>query len=374
VTIGGKGQEHMLLPFFFFSALPNALSPLTLMPHRPHRRLIAYVLGLLFSLPALTLAEVSTDQPGAILVFPKVVSNQQQDTIIQISNAAGSQSYAHCYYANAAPDSGTGLPSWQVTDFLITLTGLQPVSWVAGAGLPSVPPMDWPQNLYPGFVPPATLGFIGELFCLVVDASENPISQNALTGEATIIDHTTHDARKYQAIAFRALGNNNGDNTLLLNDGEYDSCPRLLLLNAFFDGAPDPILATPLQSNLTLVPCSMDIENRVPGTAAVVFDVINEFEQRVSATLTVNCFEDTPLSSIDGAAQGTHSIFNFAQQGTLVGQIRIRPIVDAGTAQGHGILGIAEEFRDAGSAGSALNLHFIGGNLQSDVIVLPNVF
>lgn len=340
------------------------------MPHRPHRRLILCLVGLIISGPALTWAEVSTDQPGAILVFPKVVSNQQQDTIIQISNASGSSVYARCFYTNGAP----GQPTWVVTDFEITLTSLQPAFWIAGDGLPPVPADGRPQNLYPGFIPPVGVGFIGDLSCVVVDANESPISQNALTGEATLIDRTTHVTRKYQGIALRGLVDNNGDNTLLLNDGEYDSCPRLLLLNTFFDDAPDPVLDTPLESNLTLVPCSMDLEHRVPGTASVVFDVINEFEQRLSASLTVNCFEDIQLSSIDGAAQRTRSIFNFAQQGTLAGQIRIRPIVDADTSQGHGILGIAEQFRDAGNVGSALNLHFIGGNLQSDVVVLPSIF
>lgn len=48
-------------------------------------------------------------------------------------------------------------------------------------------------------------------------------------------------------------------------------------------------------------------------------------------------------------------------------------MVDADTHHGHGLLVIAEEFRDHRQTGNALNLHFIGGNLQPDIVVLPNL-
>jgi len=311
-------------------------------------------------------AEVSSDQPGAILVFPKVASDQTQDTIIQISNAAGAQVQARCFYINGAAGED-GQPLWSVTDFQLTLTLEQPAVWVASEGLPVQPP-DRPANLYPGPIPPVGVGFAGELRCVVVDESEAPISRNVLTGEATLIDRTTHATRKYQATTIPGLPGNNGDNILLLNDVEYSTCPRVLLLNHFFDGAPDPVLGSSIQSTLTFVPCSMDLEHSVPGTATVQFSVVNEFELRSSASLSVTCFADISLSDI------SHTIFDFALQGTLVGQTRIRAVVDADSTHGHGVLGIAEEFRDGRQTGAALNLHFIGGSLQSDVIVLPSTF
>jgi hypothetical protein len=195
-----------------------------------------------------------------------------------------------------------------------------------------------------------------------------------LTGEATLIDRDSHATLKYRAITVQGLPGNNDDNTLLLNDVEYDTCPRVLLLNHFFDDAPDPVLSTPVRTHLTLVPCSMDLESTIPGSATVQFEVFNEFEQRLSASLPVTCFADTALSAIDGNTQPERSIFNFAQQGTLVGQTRIRPIIDTHSILGHGVVAIAEELRDGGRTGSALNLHFIRGNLQADVIVLPNSF
>ena len=311
-------------------------------------------------------AEVSTDQPGAILIFPKVASDQTQDTIIQVSNAGGTQVFARCFYINGALDQG-GQPLWSVRDFQIALTRQQPAFWVASQGLPSQPP-DRPKELYPGPIPPVDAGFVGELRCVVVDENDTPISRNVLTGEATVIDRSTHATGKYQGITVPGLPGNNGDNTLLLNDVEYSSCPRVLLFNHFFDGAADPVLNTPVESTLTFVPCSMDLEHSVPGTATVQFSVVNEFELRSSASLPVTCFADVNLSDI------SHTIFDFALQGTLVGQTRIRAVVDADSARGHGILAIAEEFRDSRGTGAALNLHFIGGSLQADVIVLPSTF
>lgn len=311
-------------------------------------------------------AEVTTDQPGAILIFPKVVSDQAQDSIIQVSNAAGAQVFAHCFYINGATNEN-GDPLWSVRDFQIVLTRQQPAVWVASEGLPTQPP-DRPPDLYPGPIPPTDVGFTGELRCVVVDDNEKPTSRNVLTGEVTVIDRITHATRKYRGIAVPGLPGNNGDNTLLLNDVEYSSCPRVLLFNHFFDGAPDPVLTTPIQSSLTFVPCSMDIEHSVPGNATLQFSVINEFEVRSSASIPITCFADVTLPDIN------RTIFDFAQQGTLVGQTRIRAVVDADSGHGHGVLAVAEERRDGGQTGAALNLHFIGGALQPDVIVLPSNF
>jgi hypothetical protein len=335
----------------------------------PFLLLIAAII--LFATPVA--AEVSTDTPGAIIVFPKIVSDLQQDTVVQISNATGSSVSARCFYLNGATNPVTNQPVCTLTDFQITLTRMQPAVWVAGDGLPAVPP-DRPPDLYPGPVPPVGIGFLGELRCVVVNSSESPIPRNALTGEATLIDRDTHATRKYQAITLQASPDNDGDNILLLNDAEYDACPRMLLLNHFFDDAPDPLLSSPVESTLTFVPCSMDLEHTVPGTATLQFEVFNEFEQRLTTSTTVNCFLNVDLSQIDGNTQRNRSIFNFALQGTLVGQTRVRPVVDADGTHGHGVLAVGEEFRDARRTGSALNLHTVGGNLQSDVIVLPSSF
>ena len=341
----------------------NSHPTIEMSPTLPVRLLLSLYLGV--ACPAL--AGVGTNEPGAILVFPKVTSTTTQETIIQISNAAGSSVALRCFYIDASrpPDEPADL--WAVKDFQVRLTRQQPTVWVAGNGLPPLPP-DRPADLYAGPIPPVSTGFVGELMCVVVNNGESPVSRNVLTGEATVIDKDTHATRKYQAVGIQGLAGNDGNNTLRLDDVEYSSCPRILILNHFFEGAPDPVLNSPIHSRLTFVPCSTDLEGSLPGTANLQFNVSNEFEQRFSASLALTCFADVALSEI------SQIIFDFAKQGSLVGQTRIRPIVDAHTSHGHGALGIAEEFRDNGTVGSALNLHFVDGALQPDLIVLPSPF
>lgn len=312
----------------------------------------------------------STDEPGAIVVFPLVETSGDVDTEFQLTNNSGTRTFARCFYIDGRTDR-PGTQSWLVTDFQTTLTQEQPTIWVAGQGLPAVPP-DRPDDLYPGPIPPVPSDFIGELRCIVVDESERPIGKNTLTGQATLVNRATGDVRKYKGITFRGAAENDGNNTLLLNDQEYAACPRFLLVNHFFDAAPDPISAVPLATTLTFVPCSMDLENAVPGESALVFDVFNEFEQRLSRSLSITCFRRIELSRIDRSSQPELSIFHYALQGTLVGVSRIRSSVDAKDETGHGVLAVLEEYR--GETAAAVNVHHVGGQLQTDVIVLPDPF
>lgn len=373
-----RAEDPLPLPFLFsptgFSA--SLLLLLPAMAYRMWRRLSLSLCALCALLlpPAPGNGEISVDQPGAIAIYPKIFRDASNDTIIQITNTSGGPVFLLCIYVNAAPDPLSGEPLWTLTDFQIRLTRQQPVLWVAGEGLAAVPTDGRPLDLHPGPVPPLPEGFIGELRCVVIDDGERPISRNALTGRATLIDRTTGATRKYSAITLRGLPGNNRDLALALNELEYSACPRILLLNHFYDQAPDPILGTPVESSLTLVPCSADYERAVPGSSTLLFETFNEFEQRLSASLEFRCFADLRLSSIDSAANPERSIFHFALQGTLTGQTRIRPVPDRGLPMGRGVVGIAEEFRNNGSAGSAMNLHFIGGSLQTDVMILPSSF
>lgn len=342
--------------------------------HRAWIASLCLTLVAAFTCASTAAAEVTTDQPGAILVFPKIVSNDDEDTTIQITNATGFRVFARCFYTDASIDPISQLPTWLVTDFQTTLTRLQPTVWVAGQGLPAVPIDGRPDDLYPGPIPPVSVGFVGELRCIVVDESERPIARNALIGEATITQRANGSTRKYRAIAVPGLSGNNGDNTLLLNDVEYSSCPRAALFDHFFDDAPDPITGAPLHSRLIVVPCSVDMENSNPGSSRLAIEVFNEFEQAFSAVLPVTCFADTELSTIDNASSPELSVFNFALQGTIVGHSRIRVAVDADTDHGHGVFVIAEERREGSISEEALNVHFLGGNLQADIMVLPDPF
>jgi len=48
-------------------------------------------------------AEVTSDLSGSVVVFPKVVSNEVRDTVLQLTNTSNNLVHAHCFYVNAAP-------------------------------------------------------------------------------------------------------------------------------------------------------------------------------------------------------------------------------------------------------------------------------
>src|SRR5262249_30289922 len=59
---------------------------------------------------------VTTDEPGAIVIFPKVISDSSRDTLIQLTNASTSTQHVTCVYVDtstASPGtcSGTNPPN-----------------------------------------------------------------------------------------------------------------------------------------------------------------------------------------------------------------------------------------------------------------------
>ena len=217
---------------------------------------------------------------------------------------------------------------------------------------------------------------------------------------------------------------------------EYEGCPNFLILNHFFDGAVDPLVPNvcrggnctvvarscavdadcentcesnfcnvtgePCSSDdecdlligrarvgtdLTLIPCTEDLQNQNPDLSATTaqFLVYNEFEQRFSTSKPVNCFRETRLSNLD-TVDNDRSIFSAGVAGTLTGQTRIRGVVSTGsTGTGNALIGVMEEFRCQGPdfplcsfvdqerliSSTAANLHFQGRRPQSDFLILP---
>jgi hypothetical protein len=360
-------------------------------------------------------ADVGSDIGAAILVFPKIVVDTKPrtprgpvDTLIRISNLSTKLISMHCFWvnanghcsndpfticdpnspSNACTDSGYCVRGWTETDFAVSITARQPVAWLASRGARPCDSADRPDlPCFPlGQTRPGPNGqdngtslvlgvpedpFVGELKCVAVDANGVPVDRNDLIGEAEIVRGTTGellDVAAYSAVGIPALpGRNNGDGTLVLGgtDAEYSSCPNILILDHFFDGATDPIANASIYTDLTLVPCSEDFLRQAPVSTPVQFLVFNEFEQRFSTSRIVTCFEEIGISSIDTRSP-QRSLFSAAVSGTLTGQTRIRGVGDSG----HTLLGVAEEFRtDGGTA--AFNLHFHGTRPGSDYIYLP---
>jgi hypothetical protein len=384
---------------------------------------VCTVLGGMLLWAGVARADVTSTNPAAIVVYPKIVvdttsgGTHQVDTIIQLTNTAPNPVNVRCFYVDANghcsnspfaicnpngdpannPCGGGNacLAQWTETDFAMRLTSHQPIEWVASSGLstlplePCVPGPDChspgPNGEFDsGSIPPVPENpFLGELKCVEVDDTEAPSDQNDLKGEATIEDITASggttpsvDSRGYNAIGIQAIaGQNNKDDTLVLGGPtpEYNACPNILVLDHFFDDAEEPANGDTVRTDLTLVPCSEDFNFQQPLTTTVQYLVFNEFEQRFSTSRSTTCFTEIALSDIDtrlGPTGDSQSIFNVSVEGTLTGQTLIRGVADSDTGHGHALLAIAEEFQGEGHS-SAYVAGQRGTRTQADIILLP---
>jgi hypothetical protein len=356
------------------------------------------------------------------------------DTVIQLTNTSPNAVFAHCFYENAnshcvgGSNAGTvcsvageccgtlgcGVctPQWNETDFTIQLTPFQPLGWLASQGMagfdtlpmftlplpigkfplsgtpPSIGP-DGSSNATSRIPPVPEEPFNGSLRCIAVDENHVPVDSNVLKGEASIelfipgdstpangfFDDDVLSVAKHNAIGIQAIpGAVNDDNILTLGGPtpEYNGCPNFLILNAFFDGAVDPVAddGSTIFTALTLVPCTQDFLRQIPGATGVQYLVFNEFEQRLSTSQpNVKCKELTLLSNIE-TPQNERSIFFVGNEGTLSGQVRINPL-DVG------LLGVATEIHIPGTSGAPVipladfNLHYQGDRDTADIITLP---
>jgi hypothetical protein len=368
-------------------------------------------------------ADVTTEKGASILIFPKVRVDSTFDTIIQISNLGNSMAHAHCFYVNASLvslitgqaceiPSPTCVAQWQETDFDIWLTRKQPTHWLVSSGRTFEGITDLGTDtagFAPGHVPPVQ-DFLGELKCIEVTDSGEPITGNHLKGEATIkslVDNAPApgtfnsgqtaigDVAKYNAIGILGLPDATPSNPLLLDGTNYDACPAKLILNHFASGAEDPVAVELVDggvlpsgstssnfTELTLVPCSEDFENQLPTSVTVKFLVHNEFEERFSASTTVACYFNLEIARIDtqfSTANVDSSVFGRAVLGTDFAQTEITPVVQLNGFTG-GLVGVAERIVTAQVGGTATaaraayNLHSEGSLIPAtgpDKITMP---
>jgi len=409
-------------------------------------------------------ADVASDKPGAVVIFPKIVVDTSgallgvpTDTEVQLTNTSNSVIAAHCFLidmtsrcsndltractaAQNADAQGTTpfpdpLPAGACTqgascvapctpkvvdiDFSLLLTKRQPISWKASEGLSGLPcgiPISGPgctgtngTSSIPGT---QTDPFIGEIKCVEVDpasgapsAGLDPLNNNGgdLKGEATIVSFqgtTTVDARKYNAIGLQATGNfpapTDGNGNPVLSIGgvtpQYNGCPKVVILDHMFDGAPvpthdgfpggpAPVLGRVI-TDLTVVPCSEDLATQTPKNATMQFLIYNEFEQRFSTSTSFSCFREVQLADLDtrpGNLQNNDlfSIFSFSVQGTISGQTRLRPVASATSDKR--VLAVLEEFWFNGQSNvcpndvcsAAANTVIVPGSGVGDTLVVP---
>ncbi len=384
---------------------------------------VAIATALVISGGQVVRADVKSDSPAAIVVYPdiEVATDNYTDTVIRLTNTnVSNPTLAWCFYVDAnshcsggtndgkictdTPEICTGgscEPGWLETDFRINLTPSQPIQWLASMGLADsdlplqsgrcrLNPLrtcgvDTDCTLFiPGDscslsnagtrIPPVPENpFLGELRCIEIDANGVPLARNDLKGEGLLETASTSnlDVASYNAIGIQATGAAGPDaNTLVIgpgSDGEYNGCPNYLILNHFFDDAADPVPNSQdaiVTTDLVLVPCTADYLRQIPGSAVVQYLVFNEFEQRLSASKTVTCFQKIQLCNID-TPQCSNSIFNVGVFGTLTGQTRMLP-------QGNGLVGVAiEHHNDGVDRSAAFNLHMQGARTDADTITVP---
>jgi hypothetical protein len=340
-------------------------------------------------------ADVTSDKAAAVVIWPKILVNPDTDTIVQVSNTSNQVQVLHCFYINAtshcsangracdpfeapcAASEGLCLPGWIETDFQVVLTPNQPLAWVASRGLAgNQVPLDGvafrgprgESNAGTRVPPTSEQIWVGELKCVVVDFQGRAINNNAIKGEGTLVTQgaTPSDftVEKYNAVGILAIeGDANGDNILVLGGdaNEYNGCSNILIADHFFDFAINPVSGDEVTSQLTLIPCTQDLLNQIPGGTTVQYLVFNEYEQRFSTSTPIQCYFERALSFID-TRNPERSVFSAYVAGTLTGQTRIRGV-------GQGLVGILRVA--SGDNRAAHNLHMQGERDFPDQIIIP---
>lgn len=285
-------------------------------------------------------ADVTTDQSGSLVIYPKVISDGTRDTLIQLSNRSNNFAFVHCFYVNTMGScslSGgscrrdsdcvpgeTCVRTCDGQNFDLVLTPQQPIQWRVSTGrltVPFAPPCRPGQTcqctfdtssgqlVCPGltvgdtnsaFVPQIGPNFEGELKCYQVDADGAPFGGNALKGTATIETLSTGQISEYNAISVLS-GQVNPNRDLLLNGTEYNACPRNVVFVAPGEGSTDSFTTATVSTEVTLASCTELFEEAVPAPVTVRFVGYNELEltQSVEA-FQFDCFFNDRLRELPG--------------------------------------------------------------------------
>ena len=370
-------------------------------------------------------ADVTSDTPGSIVIFPKVIADGTRDTLIQLTNTSNMGTSAHCWYFDATNNC-------QPNNFFVDLTPQQPIWWRAStgrftgetrcnSGLDGYKVCSTAadcstdvkcvatQGIFLGNVPPR-IHFQGELKCVQVDSSGVPMAANSLKGDALLETLASGQVSEYNAIAVQGMANpapvcsggpfdgqscnpaQPNDNVnccsqssglcgtcttqLKLDNTTYNACPRDLVVTHYAEGASDLFTGATVRSEITLVPCTEDIETDRPTSLTSVpvianFRVVDEIESAaLSGAIPFTCWLNVSLDDIR-----LGGIYDSSVVGTFV---KTR-IPTASSAPNAGLLGVLEEFHTLGldtvgpaaPGSAAVNLHGQGSRSGGDVITLP---
>ena len=254
---------------------------------------------------------MTTDDAASILFFPKIISDAERDTFIQIGNRSNSISHADCFYIGGATQ----------VQFQLSIGRQTATRWVVSKGREPRP--EDPTS--PGSVPALADGFTGALLCVETDPAGTPIGGNHLSGYATIGAVEGGNISEYAAVGL--MGTDcAGDTppTLILGGPPSTASFRSTRLPRGVGAGPSRrgcrgaadrgrIVGRDRRDDRALL---VDLETQNPTTLTVDFEVINEFEQQFSASTTVTVWHDGPLGEIS-------DIFDVATVGAASLQTRM---------------------------------------------------
>jgi len=267
---------------------------------------------------------------SALLMYPLiVVEGSTRDTRVEIVNLTGSEKRLKCVYITGE--------RCRETNFFITLTANQPMSWLASRGTFN--------NKTFSAVPP--FFGTGQLQCAVLPEQPDVQYHNAIQGRAVIFG-SDGQTIGYGAVGFERLSSGTFTGTAELNGTTYAQCPDELHF-AFL--ASD----TGSESELLLVPCSQDVLVDIPSTV-VQIRLVNEFEQMLSASFTVDCQTSSRLSEIS-------SVFTRATLGSETGHMILRGVQSP-------VLGmVIDRFTPDAVPSTSANEPFLSGGRSATVVI-----
>lgn len=230
---------------------------------------------------------------SAYLVFPFIDTNYGRDTRIEIVNLTGNPIDLQCFYVHGDSCSEIG--------FLMSLTPYQPIAWTARGGA---------SNPFSGTAAPPFYG-TGELKCAVMAARPELEYHNAVQGRA-IVYGPDGKTISLGAVGFRRIAPGPYTGTLQLNGSAYAQCPNRLHFQVLTDES--------LPNELVLVPCDQDHVLQIPAERTVQFLITNEFEQTLSASLSLTCSGIFRLADVPGGP------FTRSVLGTDTAQVNARGV------------------------------------------------
>src|SRR4029450_455468 len=265
-------------------------------------------------------ADSTSDRPGTLVMWPKVISDGTRDTIIALTNTGNQTAFAHCQYVNGlgvcrlsgqyctlpsaesvsnpqCPDGPADVCDqfWQLQNFDVVLTKPQPTLWCVSTGRidnPLIPADGSCDNfgltqscpgffmgvspMSPGQVLPIGNQFRGELRCVQTTMDGTVWPGDDLKGEAiieTIADQgdpiTSTQISEQNTINVVAVQAPFDDPSILPLNGVdpantaynvFNACPEAVEFTNYSPGADDLVAAKIDPDNCEVTGCPVTTE------------------------------------------------------------------------------------------------------------------